>query len=103
MALMLKRITNPYEAVKCSITKEWIMYPDYYYEDDQDGLIVSYDYYCEEKKRRKLEKAEKDVNLATSAVEYKVLLKEKEREFLEKTLFERPIFDNNTLKKDGDE
>ena len=100
---MLKRIINPYEAVKCSITKEWIQYPDYYYEDDEDGLIVSYDYYCEEKKRRRLEKAEPDVNLATSSIEYRVMLKEKERQFLEKTLFDRPIFDNNMLKKDGDE
>ena len=100
---MLKRITQPYEAVKCSIPKEWIQYPDYYYEDDEDGLIVSYDYYCEEKKRRRLEKAEPDVNLATSSIEYRVMLKEKERQFLEKTLFDRPIFDNNMLKKDGDE
>ncbi len=103
MALMLKRITDPYEAVKCSITKEWIMYPDYYYEDDEDGLIVSYDYYCEEKKRRRLEKAEPDVNRAMNSVEYRIMLKEKERQFMEKTLFERPIFDNNRLKKDGDE
>ncbi len=103
MALVLKRITNPYEAVKCSITKEWIMYPDYYYEDDEDGLIVDYDYYCEEKRRRRLEKAEPDVNRAMSSVEYRVMLKEKERQFMEKTLFDRPIFDNNRLKKDGDE
>lgn len=103
MALVLKRIVNPYEAIKCDITKEWIMYPDYYYEDDQDGLVVSYNYYCDEKKRRRYEEALPDANYASNFAEYQILLKEKEREFLERTLFERPIFDNNKLKERGDE
>ena len=38
--LYLKRIVNDYEFLKCGISNELIAYGDYYYEDDEDGLIV---------------------------------------------------------------
>ena len=37
MALQLKRITWPYDCVKCDITRKLLAYGDYYYEDDEDG------------------------------------------------------------------
>lgn len=103
MALVLKRIVNPYEAVRCSVTKEWIMYPDYYYEDDVTGEVVSFEYYYDEKMRRRLERNQPILDRALNGIEYKLAMKEAEREYLQKTLFERPIFDNNDIKDRGDE
>ena len=45
MALILKRVTNPYECVRCSITRKCISYGEEYYEDDEDGTIIDFNYY----------------------------------------------------------
>lgn len=50
--LYLKRIIYPYEILKCRLSKQLITYGDYYYEDDEDGLIVKAEYYGELLKKR---------------------------------------------------
>ena len=39
MALQLKRITWPYDCVKCDITRKLLAYGDYYYEYLDRGLL----------------------------------------------------------------
>ena len=42
MALILKRITNPYECVRCCITKKLISYGEEYYWDPIDNFVVDF-------------------------------------------------------------
>ena len=43
--LHLKRITHDYEFMRCHISDELIAYGDWYYEDDEAGLIVKFTVY----------------------------------------------------------
>jgi hypothetical protein len=95
MALELKRITHPYECVKCHITGEIIAYGDYYYEDDDDGLIVDFKYYYDMKQQRKVENAYYEIERALDLKEYEQRMKDAERDFLTATLFDRNLKANN--------
>lgn len=92
MALHLKRITRFNECEKCSITKELIAYGDYYYQDDMDGVIVSYNYYHDMKLNIKRQEAMPALQEALSGLSYKQMLHEKERQFLAQTIFDRPLY-----------
>lgn len=102
MALVLKRITNPYECKRCSITRKIIAYGDEYYEDDEDGLIVDFNYYYDKKFAQKVEEAQPLVSDAMDRFAYQQRLMQKEREFLDKTLFDRPLAHENTLSWNND-
>lgn len=91
MALYLKRITHPYECVKCKVTGELLDYGAYYYEDDTDGFIVSFDYYQERKRERQIEQAQYKIERALSYEEHKQRMKQAEKEFLTATIFDRPM------------
>ncbi|PTY93054.1 hypothetical protein [Heyndrickxia sporothermodurans] len=90
--LHLKRVLHFNDFIRCKISGDIISYGDFYYEDDEDGLIVKATVYkaMQEEKRlnefnyEKLEKAE-------SQLEYQQALKEYERQFLTQTLFERKV------------
>ena len=38
--LWLKRITTFNEVKRCKVTEEYIQYGDFYYEDDEDGMVI---------------------------------------------------------------
>lgn len=95
MALELKRIIHPYECVKCHITGEIIAYGDYYYEDDDDGLIVDFNYYHDMKQEKKIREAEYEIERALDLQEYEQRMRQAEREFLMATLFDRNVKANN--------
>ena len=57
MALILKRITNPYECVRCSVTNKLISYGEEYYWDPIDNFIVDFEYYYDRKLAMKREEA----------------------------------------------
>lgn len=91
--LHLKRVIYDYEFMKCGISGDLIGYGDFYYEDDEDGLIVKASTYNEIMDKRKEELFDySKLERARSEREYQQMLKRAERELLEQTLFERKIF-----------
>ena len=95
MALILKRITNPYECVKCSITKKLISYGEEYLEDDVDGTIVDFNYYYDKKLNAKIQEAQPLVDAAMDRFAYQQMLIQKQRDFLDKTILDRPLADQD--------
>lgn len=95
MALVLKRMIHPYEALKCHITGKILAWGDYYYEDDVDGLVVDFNYYYDTKQAMKQEQASYLIEEALTMKEYEIKMKEAEREFLHSTVFERPLRADN--------
>lgn len=91
MALVLKRITSPYECVRCSITRKIISYGEEYYEDDEDGTIIDFNYYYDTKMAKKIEEAMPNVEASMDRFGYQQMLIQKQREYLQKTMFDRPI------------
>ena len=91
--LHLKRITDPYFACKCDITKKLIAYGDYYYEDDEDGFIVDYNYYYDRKKQQRMEQALNNPEIAATfdSISYKTMMWEAERQMLDRSLFKRKL------------
>lgn len=103
MTLHLKRVTNPYECIRCDISKKLIIYNHFYYEDDEDGLIVDADYYHRRKQQARVEKAllNPELNVPQDAMSYQTMMREKEREYLERGLLERPVAGKNYATKGG--
>lgn len=95
MALVLKRVTNPYECYRCRITGEILDYGAWYYEDDVDGYIVSFEYYYDTKQAEKEREVQWQINQQMSIEEYKQQLKQQEEAFLARTAFERPLQADN--------
>lgn len=93
MALILKRITNPYECVRCSVTRKLITYGEEYYWDPIDNFIVDFEYYYDRKLAMKREEAMWKINQATSGLSYKQQMLAAERDFLEQTMYDREIYD----------
>ena len=90
--LHLCRVDQPYAWERDHITGDYIMYGEYYYYDDEDGLVVSRKTYVQfrEAKRR----AEWDywsLNRCQSEREYENIMKQKTREFLADTLMDRKV------------
>lgn len=91
--LHLKRVIYDYEYMKCKISGELIGYGDFYYEDDEDGLIVKARVYNEIMDQRKKDMFDySKLEKARSEKEYQDMLKKAEKELLTQTLFERKIF-----------
>ena len=93
MAMILKRITNPYECVRCCVTKKLITYGEEYYWDPIDNFVVDFEYYYDRKLAMKREEAMWKINQATNGLAYKQQMLNAERDFLEKTLYDREIYD----------
>ena len=92
MALILKRVTHPYECVRCCITKKLISYGEEYYWDPNDNFIVDFNYYYDRQLAMKREAAQADVANAMHMLDYKQQMLDAERAFLEKTMFDREIY-----------
>lgn len=95
MALELKRMIHPYECLKCQATGELLVWGDYYYEDDIDGFIVGFNYYHDTKEAMKKEQASHAIEYALTMEEHKQRMKQAEKEFLNMTIFDRPLKANN--------
>ena len=103
MALHLKRITDPYFYCHCDITRKIIAYGDYYYEDDEDGFIVDYNYYYDRKMAEKTQAAlqNPEISHALDSMSYKTMMRQAERQMLDRTLFERKLATNIAYKEDN--
>ncbi len=95
--LFLKRITHFNEWIKCQVSGEIMRYGDYYYEDDSDGLIVKATVYKEMMRTQKEREFDySDLENAKSEKEYRQMLKQYEKEYLQQDIYNREIY-----KKDG--
>ena len=94
--LILKRVQYFNDWVKCDITGKTLLYGEYYYEDDTDGLVVDAVYYHQLKKERKEKEFDySKLEKAQSQQEYKQMLKEYQRSFLEDGLLDREVLGDN--------
>ena len=93
MALVLKRIVDPYFCVKCDITRKLIAYGEFYYEDDEDGFIVDADYYYQRKMADKYEKAlqNPEIYLGSDVISYHNAMRQAEINMLDHGLLDRPV------------
>lgn len=91
--LHLKRITHDYEFMRCHISDELIAYGDWYYEDDEDGLIVKFTVYQRIKEKRIRDTFDYSLlEKAQNEREYREQLKKAERELFETTVLDRKIY-----------
>lgn len=91
--LHLKRIVDDYEFRKCQVSGELIAYGDYFYEDDEDGLIVKFTVYQRLKEERIRNTFDYSLlERAQSEQERKNILKRAERELFESTVLDRKIY-----------
>jgi len=101
--LVLKRMIYPYEVLRCKMSDKFIVYGDFYYEDDEDkNLIISATEYNKLKKEAKEQSF--DYSLLAKAQnqkEYNELVKRAERDYLRATILDKPIFDQGHYKKNG--
>ena len=101
--LILKRMIYPYEVLKCKVSGEFIVYGDFYYEDDEDKtLVVKSTVY--KKMQQEARDAAFDYSLlqkAQNQKEYKELVKRAEKDYLRATILDRPIFDQGHVKRNG--
>lgn len=101
--LILKRMIHPYEVMKCKVSGEFIVYGDFYYEDDEDkNVVVKATVY--KKMQQEARDAAFDYSLLAKAQnqkEYKELVKRAERDYLRATILDRPIFDQGHVKRNG--
>lgn len=93
--LIMKRMIHPYEVRKCKISEEFIVYGDYYYQDDEDPkILVKASVY------NSIKKAEREANFdysllnaAQSTAEYDRMVKQAERDYLTANILKMPIYD----------
>lgn len=92
--LHLKQIKYWTDFIKCDITKKVMTYGDYYYEDDEDGLIIDAYYYNDLKRANSKEVFDMEDRLArlSSYKDYKQALKEAERQYLTAGLLDRKLY-----------
>ena len=91
--LHLKRVTSQYELIMCQVSKELITFGEYYYEDDEDGLIVKATVYHEAEKKKAKDAFDKTkLENAKSFNDYKKALKKAEEELIKQTLADRVVF-----------
>lgn len=90
--LHLKRMTHFNEFLKDSFDNI-LMYGDFYYESDTTGKIISANKYHELKQEKRKDNWDYTMdNFFTNDKEYQEALKEKERELLEKSVLDEPVY-----------
>ena len=100
--LILDRMIHPYEVRTCALTGSMIVYGDYFYEDNTDGICVLAREYIKLKRARQKESFDYSLlSQAQSEKEYANMLKQAEKEMLQMNLLSRPIIDNGELKESG--
>lgn len=98
--LVLKRITCANDFLMCKVSGEVICPGDFYYKDDDDGLIVRADVYHEYiKKKKESEFDYTKLNNAKSQQEYEEQLKKLEQQFLKDSLLDRKVILNGRITK----
>lgn len=89
MALILCRITDPYECVRCDITRKIISYGEEYFLDTIDGTIIDFNFYHDTKWAKKKEEGMQKAEEYLGILDYRQALFQKQREFLRETMLDR--------------
>lgn len=85
---ILKEVKR-YEVLRCSLSRAYMFYGDWYYEEEETGKIVLYDVYHRLREEEKEKKFNYDRLLnAQSNAEYKAELKRYEEEVLEMNILD---------------
>lgn len=100
--LILNRMIHPFEVRKCQISGDLIVYGDFFYEDDEDGLVVKATVYKDMQKKARDDKFDYTLlNKAQNEKEYKQLMKKAEQEYFASTILDRPILEKGEVHNDG--
>lgn len=100
--LILNRMTQPYEVRKCKVSGQFIVYGEWFYEDDEDGVIIKSSVY--KKMQQDARNKAFDYTLleqAQSDKEYREMIKRAEKDFLNTTILDRPVYDQGHIKRNG--
>lgn len=89
MSLILCRVTDPYECIRCDITRRIISYGEEYLLDTEDGTIIDFNFYYDMKWAKKKEEGMAKAEEYLGVLDYRSMLFQKEREFLRETMLER--------------
>lgn len=88
--LHLKRMRYFNEIIRDTVDDRMIGPGEYYYEDDEDGTIISADHYYEIKKQRKEDEWDySKLDIAQDEKDYKESLRQAEQEFLQENILDR--------------
>lgn len=90
MSLILCRITEPNECIRCDIPYyKLLAYGDEYFIDTTDGAIIDFNYAYDRKWAEKREKGYNKAQQYMEGFDYISSLREAEREYMNKTLLDR--------------
>ena len=90
MSLILCRITEPYECIRCDIPYyKLLSYGDEYFIDTKDGAIIDFQYAYDMKWQQKREEGQRKADMYMQDFDYISSLREAEREYMNKTLLDR--------------
>lgn len=91
--LYLNRNVHPYEVYRCDVSREPIGYLDYYYEDDEDGLIVKFEIYHALKRENEIDKWDwNKLNLLANQKEYEMAVRAYEKFIKSQDVLEREVY-----------
>lgn len=80
---------------RCSLSGQFILFNDWYYEDDENGKVYLYEAYWERRKEDEQKKFDySKLFMAQQREEYKQELRKYEKEYIEQTLLDKPVFGN---------
>lgn len=100
--LILNRMIHPFEVRTCKVSGEMIIYGDYFYHDEVDGLIVKATVYKEMQRKAREDKFDYTLlNQAQNEKEYRELVKKAEKDYFASTILDREVFDNGNTQQDG--
>lgn len=90
MSLILCRITDPYECIRCDIPAyKMLAYGDEYFLDTSDGTIIDFEYAYDRKWAAKKEEGMEKAAQYMEQLSYLSSLHQAERDYLDRTLLDR--------------
>lgn len=90
LALILCRITEPYECIRCDVPRyKLLAYGDEYFLDTTDGTIIDFNYAHDRKWAAKREEGIRKADKYLDDLSYISALHQAEAEYLEETLLDR--------------
>lgn len=90
MSLILCRITDPYECLRCDIPYyKLLSYGDEYFLDTTDGAIIDFEYAHDMKWAKKKEEGYQRAAEYLEGLDYISSLRQAERDYMNKTLLDR--------------
>lgn len=100
--LILNRMIHPFEVRTCKVSGEMIVYGDFFYEDDEDGLVVKATVYKDMQRKAREDKFDYTLlNKAQNEKEYRELMKKAEKEYFAATILDRQVLEKGEVYNGG--